>query len=62
MKFFNSIQLAFCFVVAPYVIAWLETATFKGASAAYISAYVLYFLGFAFVTVAIYSLLEKFEK
>ena len=61
MRFFNSFQLAFCFVAAPYVIGWLETATFKGANAAYISAYVLYFLGFVFITIAIFRLLEEFD-
>ena len=52
MKIFNAIQLVVLLVAFPFLISWLETATFRGASAFYYSAACLYVVQLMFTVFA----------
>jgi hypothetical protein len=55
VRLFNSFQIVAAFVAWPFLIAWLHGAEFRGASAAFIAACVLYVVAFAAMTGAVYE-------
>lgn len=46
MKEFNAFQMVCCFASAPFMIQWLSTAEFAGATAASCVGIVAYVVGF----------------
>lgn len=59
LKVFNSFQIVGSFAAWPFLIAWLQDATFKGATACFYSACVLYIVAFCFMIAAVFISLEK---
>lgn len=53
MRMFNAFQIVCAFVAWPFLIFWLETAEFRGASIAFWSAVVVYVVAFLFMVVAV---------
>lgn len=54
MSFFNAIQLTILFIAWPWIVQWLHTETFAGASVLCIAAGCCYALQIG-VTVYLYS-------
>lgn len=61
MRLFNSFQIVAAFVAWPFLIAWLPSATFKGADVAFYAACVLYIVAFAAMVVSVYESLGKWK-
>lgn len=59
MLLFNSIQLTILLVAWPFIISWLEKAEFKGASAAFWAAIVMYGLQLIWTAYAYCRTLDK---
>lgn len=59
MKAFNSFQIVAAFVAWPFLIAYLQDATFKGASAAFYGSCALYVAAFLAMTACVYESLDK---
>jgi hypothetical protein len=59
MLLFNSIQLTILLVAWPFIIGFLDKAEFRGSSAAFWSAIVMYGLQLIFTA---YSYCETLEK
>ena len=61
LKVFNAFQIVGSFAAWPFLIAWLQDATFKGSTACFYSAFVLYLVAFGFMVASVVcSLDEKF--
>ena len=61
MKLFNSFQLVAAFVAMPFLIMWLQDATFRGAAAAFYAAAALYVVAFASMVGSVWHLLETWD-
>lgn len=59
MRVFNSIQITAIFVAFPFLISYLQDATFRGAGAAFYAACGAYIFGFWTITAAVYEQLRK---
>lgn len=59
LKIFNAFQIVGSFAAWPFLIAWLQDATFKGSTACFYSACVLYLVAFGFMIVALTEAMEK---
>ena len=53
MKFFNALQIVTLFSAWPMLINWLGNNPFKGAEILYYVAWVVYAVGFFFLTVSV---------
>lgn len=53
LKIFNAFQIVGSFAAWPFLIAWLQDATFKGVTACFYSACVLYVVAFGFMIAAV---------
>lgn len=61
MRLFNSFQIVASFVAWPYLITWLNTAEFRGASAAFYSACAFYVVAFFFMVVSVRDVMERLK-
>lgn len=52
MRVFNGFQLVVGFALAPFGISWLADQSFKGSTAAFYAACVLYFVYFIFMWIS----------
>lgn len=59
LKMFNSLQIVAVFVAWPFLIGWLSNATFQGAFVAFLTACVLYLLGFFAIVGCVYAAIER---
>lgn len=62
MRAFNSFQIVAAFVAWPFLIAWLQDATFRGAPVAFYAACALYVVAFFAMVFCVYKKLGKEEK
>lgn len=62
MQAFNSFQIVAAFVAWPFLIAWLQDATFRGAPVAFYAACALYVVAFFAMVFCVYEKLGKEEK
>lgn len=59
MVIFNAIQLVLILVAWPFIISYLDKAEFRGSSAAFWSAIVLYGIQLIWTTVCYVEVMEK---
>ena len=59
MRVFNSFQIVAAFVAWPFLIAWLSSQNFPGATAAFAAACVFYVVAFAVMVGCVASSIEK---
>jgi hypothetical protein len=59
MKFFNALQIVTLFSAWPMLINWLGNNPFKGAEILYYVAWVVYVVGFFFLTFSVAEAIEK---
>lgn len=59
MKLFNAFQITAAFVAWPFLISWLDTAQFRGATAAFWSSAVFYVVGFFAMVGSVYNSIDK---
>jgi uncharacterized membrane protein YqjE len=59
LKLFNSFQITAAFVAWPFLVAWLNDATFRGASVAFWAAIVVYVLAFFAMIWCVYNSIDK---
>ena len=62
LKVFNAFQIVGSFAAWPFLIAWLQDATFKGATACFYSACVLYVVAFGFMIAAVLEALDDSDN
>lgn len=55
MKAFNSFQLTFMFAAFPFLLDYLQDATFRGAGPAFYCACAAYIVGFIGMCSAVYE-------
>ncbi len=55
MRVFNSFQITAAFVAWPFLIAWLDDATFRGAAVAFWAAIALYIVAFCAMVGSVYD-------
>jgi hypothetical protein len=55
MRLFNSIQLAILFCIYPYILTWVLSAAFYGATVLFWVGVVGYFFSFACIVKSIYN-------
>jgi hypothetical protein len=55
MKAFNSFQLTFMFAAFPFLLDYLQDATFRGAGPAFYCACAAYVVGFIGMCTAVYE-------
>lgn len=58
MKLFNSLQITAAFVAWPFLIAWINEATFRGANVAFYAAIALYLVAFAAMVGCVYRCID----
>lgn len=58
MKLFNAFQIVGAFVAWPFLISWIDTATFHGAGVAFYAACALYVVAFGAMVVSVHNTLE----
>ena len=61
MRLFNSFQIVAAFVAWPFGIAWLQQATFAGATPAFYAACALYVIAFGAMVGAVYTATEEWK-
>lgn len=59
LKAFNSFQIVAAFVAWPFLISWLSTASFQGATAAFYAACALYCIAFGFMIACVATTIDK---
>jgi uncharacterized membrane protein len=59
MKTFNSFQITAAFVAWPFLVSYLDDASFRGASVAFWAAIVLYIAAFIAMVACVYQSLDK---
>lgn len=59
MRLFNSFQLVGLFAGTPFLLAWLSTATFPYAAAAFWTAIAAYVIQFGIMWGCSYTAMEK---
>jgi ABC-type nitrate/sulfonate/bicarbonate transport system permease component len=59
MKLFNVFQLVTAFAIAPFVISWINEATFTGATIAFWVACIAYFVSYVFMMMCVYEGVDK---
>jgi hypothetical protein len=59
MRLFNSFQITAAFVAWPFLIAWIDDATFRGATVAFWAAIALYVIAFGAMVGAVYTAAGK---
>lgn len=59
MRVFNSFQIVAAFVGWPFLVAWLQDATFRGASVAFYASCALYVIAFGAMVWSVYETLGK---
>lgn len=62
MRLFNSFQIVAAFTAWPFLISWLQDATFRGANVAFYAACALYVVAFFSMVGAVYSAVEQWDK
>lgn len=62
MRLFNAFQIVAAFAAAPFGIAYLYDATFRGAGVAFWSSTCFYAVFVGFLTAALYTAIEQWEK
>jgi hypothetical protein len=62
MRAFNSFQIVAAFVAWPFLIAWLQDATFRGAPVAFYAACALYVVAFFAMVACVYDKLGDDKK
>lgn len=58
MRLFNSFQIVAAFVAWPFLVNWLQDASFRGASAAFYAACALYVVAFGAMVACVYDATE----
>lgn len=61
MKVFNAFQIVAAFVAWPFLIAYLQTAGFNGALAAFYASCALYLVAFCCMVASVVHSLEEFK-
>jgi hypothetical protein len=59
LKTFNAFQIVAAFVAWPFLISWLDGASFRGAPVAFWSAIALYVVAFFAMVGCVYHSLDK---
>jgi len=59
MRAFNSFQLVSLFAGTPFLLAWVATATFPYAPAAFWAVIVAYVIQFGFLWYSVWESMEK---
>lgn len=59
LRIFNSFQIVAAFVAWPFLIAWLQDATFRGAPVAFYASCALYIVAFFAMVACVYDKLGK---
>lgn len=62
MKLFNAFQLVAVFVALPYLMGWLQDATFRGSAAAFYATAALYVVAFACMVACVWRSLDDSSK
>ena len=61
MRLFNSFQITAAFVAWPFLVSWLQDATFRGALVAFYAACAFYVVAFAAMVASVYRSMEEFK-
>ena len=59
MKTFNSLQITAAFVAWPFLVTYLDDASFRGASVAFWAAVIFYVVAFFAMVACVYRSLDK---